>query len=167
MARKKKMLAPVTTMEENKKYLFDFFTMLKQVQIVANAQKNDRFNNTEIRLMSEIVYANCKGERLISTQLADRLSLTRSAISQIVGKLEDDGVVRRVADEEDKKIAYVELTEEMQQSFASVVDQYAMFMGQVIARYGVKKIDRLFTMVQEFAAAVESAVESMGGEVSF
>lgn len=163
MARKKKMLAPVTTMEESKQYLFDFFTMLKQIQIVANAQKNDRFNNTEIRLMSEIVYAKCKGERMISTQLAERLSLTRSAISQIVGKLEAEGVLRRVADDVDKKIAYVELTAEMEQSFGAVVDQYAEFMGQVIVRYGVKKLDRLFAMVQEFVAAVEAAAESMGG----
>ena len=167
MARKKKMLTPVTTMEQNRDYLFDFFTMLKQIQIVANAQKNDRFNNTEIRLMSELVYAKCKGERLISTQLAERLALTRSAISQIVGKLEAEGIVCRVDDEVDKKIAYVELTAETELSFAKIVDQYAEFIGQVIARYGVKKLDRLFAMVQEFAAAVEAAAESMGGAVSF
>ena len=160
MARKKKMLTPVTTMEQNRDYLFDFFTMLKQIQIVANAQKNDRFNNTEIRLMSELVYAKCKGERLISTQLADRLALTRSAISQIVGKLESEGVLRRVPDDVDKKIFYVELTETTEEKFGKVVDDYANFIGQVVARFGVKKMDRLLSMIKELSTAVSDAAES-------
>lgn len=164
MARKKKMVKTVTSHEENKAYLFEFFGMLKEVQIVASAQKNERFNNTEVRLMSEIIYAKSKGERLISTQLADRLALTRSAISQIVAKLEVDGVVRRVPDEIDRKIAYVELTEATEEKFGKVVDEYATFIGQVVARFGVKKMDKMFSLVKEFSVAVNDSVEACGCE---
>ena len=164
MARKKKMVKPVTTSEENKAYLFEFFGMLKEVQIASTAQKNERFNNTEVRLMSEIVYAKSKGERLISTQLADRLALTRSAISQIVAKLEGEGVVRRVPDEIDKKIAYVELTEATEEQFGKVVDSYAEFIGQVVARFGIKKMDKMLSLVREFSEAVNDTVEICGCE---
>jgi DNA-binding MarR family transcriptional regulator len=138
--------------------------MLKEVQIASTAQKNERFNNTEVRLMSEIVYAKSKGERLISTQLADRLALTRSAISQIVAKLEEEGVVRRVPDEIDKKIAYVELTEATEEKFGKVVDSYAEFIGQVVARFGVKKMDKMLSLVREFSEAVNDTVEICGCE---
>lgn len=164
MGRKKKMVKPVTTSEENKAYLFEFFGMLKEVQIASTAQKNERFNNTEVRLMSEIVYAKSKGERLISTQLADRLALTRSAISQIVAKLEGEGVVRRVPDEIDKKIAYVELTEATEEKFGKVVDSYAEFIGQVVARFGIKKMDKMLSLVREFSEAVNDTVEICGCE---
>ena len=164
MARKKKMVKSVTTPEENKTYLFKFFGMLKEVQLISMAQKNERFNNTEVRLMSEIVYAKSKGERLISTKLADRLALTRSAISQIVAKLEGEGVVRRVPDEIDKKIAYIELTETTEEKFRQVVEQYAEFIGQVVARFGVKKMDKMLSLVEELGVAVNDCVEACSYE---
>ena len=109
--------------------------------------------------MNEIVYATGAGERLISTQLADRLGITRSAVSQIVGKLEKDGAIRRLPDEVDKKIAYVELTDEMAAKYKTIVEHYTSFVGKVIAYMGVHKMDKLLTLVDEFRAAVENACE--------
>ena len=152
------MLAPVTTMEESKQYLFDFFTMLKQIQIVANAQKNDRFNNTEIRLMSEIVYAKCKGERMISTQLAERLSLTRSAISQIVNRLETQGVLKRVASPTDKKIAYVELSEGVYETYGKDISCCLRFIGALVEEFGE---ERFYQMVDLFDEFIDLAAQKM------
>ena len=56
--------------------------------------KKKTLNGTELRLLSEVIYANSKGERLISTRLAKRLNVTRSAISQIVNNLEKRGIVK-------------------------------------------------------------------------
>ncbi|MBE5753464.1 MAG: MarR family transcriptional regulator, partial [Clostridiales bacterium] len=96
---------------ENEFYLGKIFAMLKKMEKIAIANKSAKLGDTELRLISEIVFSNYKGERLISTQLAKKLDVTRSAVSQIVKKLEKDGVIKRVPDEIDKKIAYIELTE--------------------------------------------------------
>jgi DNA-binding MarR family transcriptional regulator len=96
---------------------------------------------------------------LISTRLADRLGITRSAISQIVGKLEECGAVRRVPDAVDRKIAYVELTEEIQEKYKDVVNEYVNFVGMIIARMGVNKMDRFLALASEFYGAVEEAVK--------
>ena len=157
MEKKRKIPKLITTAEENKVYLRKLFAMIRDVEIAMNAHHHEKYSNTEIRLMNEIVYASCAGERLISTRLADRLGITRSAISQIVGKLEKDGAVRRVPDEIDKKIAYVELTEKATATYKVIIERYAAFIGRVIARMGTAKLNRMLTLVEEFYDAVDEA----------
>lgn len=164
MEKKKKIPKPVTTQEENKVYLRKIFTMLRDIEVALNAQSNEKYNNTEIRLMNEVVYAAGIGERLISTQLATRLGITRSAVSQIVAKLEKDGAVRRVPDAVDRKIAYVELTEKVAETYKNIVAQYTDFVGKVVAYMGVSKINKLFVLVDEFYSAVENACEDCACE---
>jgi DNA-binding MarR family transcriptional regulator len=159
MERKRRIPKQVTTMEQNNEYLHKMFGMMREIQDAMVMQQNETFNSTEIRLMNEVVYAQAKGERLISTRLADRLGITRSAVSQIVGKLEECGAVRRVPDAVDRKIAYVELTEEIQEKYKDVVNEYVNFVGMIIARMGVNKMDRFLALANEFYGAVEEAVK--------
>lgn len=61
------------------------------------------FNNTEMQMMREIIAAKERGSRVISSGLAKLLGITRSAVSQMVKKLESKGVVRRVPDSRRQK----------------------------------------------------------------
>src|SRR5215212_11309343 len=51
------------------------------------------------------------GEPLTLSELAERLSCVRSNITQLVDRLEADGLVRRVADPADRRSVRAELTE--------------------------------------------------------
>lgn len=155
--KKKKLPKTVTTFEENKEYLHKIFGMFRTVEFAINAQHHEKYNNTEIRLMNEIVYATSSGERLISTQLASRLGVTRSAISQIVAKLEKEGVLQRVDDDVDKKIAYVELTDKSMNTYKGIVEKYSAFVGRVIAYMGTGKMEKFLLLSDEFYSAVASA----------
>ena len=86
-------------------YLGRLLTLLKMQDRIIFREGKTRFNNTEFRLIGEIVSAKYEGKRLISTQIAKRLGITRSAVSQIVNRLEKQCVVQRVPDDVDKKIA--------------------------------------------------------------
>ncbi|MBQ8374734.1 MAG: MarR family transcriptional regulator [Clostridia bacterium] len=154
MEKKTKNYKPVTTAEENKDYLFQLFEMVKDLRLASNTQRDERFNQTEVRLMTEIVYAKSKGERLISTQLASRLGVTRSAVSQIVNRLEEEKVIVRLPDEVDKKIAYVELSEEMETKFAEVIDKYSAFVGKVVAAFGKRRLEKMLSLIREFSQTV-------------
>lgn len=159
MERKRRIPKQVTTKEQNVEYLHGIFGMVREVQAASVMHQNETFNSTEIRLMNEIVYAQAKGERLISTKIADRLGITRSAVSQIVGKLEQDGAVRRVPDAVDRKIAYVELTDEIMEKYKDVVDDYVNFIGMIVARMGVNKMDKFLSLATDFYTAVEEAMK--------
>ncbi len=155
MEKKKKALKKIGTDEANRDYLRRIFAMMKRLEGVMVFNDKKEYNTTEIRLMSEIVLAECEDRRLISTQIAKRLGITRSAVSQIVNKLEEKGVICRVADEEDKKIAYIELTEHSKDKFEEEVKEYDEFVGDIVARFGVSKIEKLFSLIEEFGETVE------------
>ena len=155
MGRKLKVLKPVTTEEENKEYLRQLFAVLKGMESLMDLGGKHDLNTTEIRLISEIIFAGVEGRRLISTQLATRLGVTRSAISQMVNTLESRGVVCRVADEVDKKIAYIELTEWAQAHFKEDIACYTDFVAQLVARFGEARLKKMISLMTDFVKTVE------------
>ena len=140
---------------ENEFYLGKIFAMLKKMEKIAIANKSATLGDTELRLISEIVFSNYKGERLISTQLAKKLDVTRSAVSQIVKKLEKDGIIKRVPDETDKKIAYIELTENSLEGYEKAKEEGEVFVGKLIENFGKNKLDTLLALSEEFWGIIE------------
>jgi len=130
--------------------------MFKQMENVVVVNKKTRFNNSELRLIAEILLAKEQGKRYISTQLADRLNVTRSAISQIVQKLEKEGVLKRTLKSPANKIAYVELSDTALVDYESAVAESARFAGSVVEAFGEDKMQRLLALSDEFAKTVAS-----------
>ena len=134
----------------NEKYLNAVFSMMKKRDGIMVADKKTRFNDTELRLISEVLSAKQGGNRLISTQLATKLGVTRSAISQIVNRLEETGVLKRVPDAVDRKIAYIEVTEETMDSYRADMKICGDFIGRVVERFGDEKFKQMKGLLEEF-----------------
>ncbi len=139
---------------ENREYLGKILAMFKRMENVVVVNKKTRFNNSELRLLSEILLAKAEGKRYISTQLATRLNVTRSAISQIVNKLEGEGVIKRTPKSKDNKIAYVELTDGALEAYEAEIAVAAEFAGRVVKKFGVAKMEKLLALSDEFAKTV-------------
>ena len=135
---------------ENEEYLCKIFAMLKKVEKFSGLKEKTELNNTELRLISEIIFARQEGERLISTQLAKRLNVTRSAVSQIVNNLENRGVIQRVDAEDDKKIAYVELTESAMEIYQNAKKAGVDFVGEFLKEFGKDNLDLLLNLMDSF-----------------
>ena len=152
------------TQEENREYLWKLFNMAKKVELAMSEHKagfygETRLNATDIRLISEVIYATQVGERLISTQVATRLGITRSAVSQIVAKLEQANILRRLPDDVDKKIAYLALTEETEEKLSAQVQEYSEYVGEIVSVFGAERFETLLALVDEFSETVKE-VES-------
>lgn len=132
----------------NEKYLNDLFIMRRRIENLSVIQ-NARFNSTEIRFLGEIIAARYAGKRLISTEIAKLVCVTRSAVSQIVNKMEKEGVVVRVPDEVDRKIAYIEITETALEIYGEDLKAYADFMGKVVSRLGAEKFNAMMATFEE------------------
>lgn len=139
----------------NDGYLTAVFSMMRKRDSIIVADKKTRFNDTELRLLNEILSAKREGNRLISTQLATKLGITRSAISQIVNRLEESGVVKRVPDEVDRKIAYIEVTEETMDSYRADMKTCGAFVGRVVERFGEEKFQQMKSLLEEFMGMME------------
>ncbi len=143
------------SMETKKRYLTALFQMLKRREGLTVVDGRSHYNDTELRLICEVFAAKSEGRRLISTQLAKLLGITRSAVSQIVSRLEERGIVKRVADTIDKKIAYIEITEEALYSYSEDMGRVLDLVGTLIEEYGEEKFYMLCSLFEEFIDLAE------------
>ena len=109
---------------------------------------------TEICVLNEIITANCRGERLISTEIAKILRLTRSAVSQTVKDMEERGLVKRLPDAIDKKIAYVELADGVLDTYDGILRGSFSFVGKVVEAFGE---ERFYAMCDDFESFIDTA----------
>ena len=148
-------------MKKEEIYLNEIFLMIQKAEKLTVTDRKTSFNNIEMRLIGEILSSAYVGRRLISTQLATRLGVTRSAISQIVNKLEERGVVKRVSDSVDRKIAYIELTEESLKAYKSDMKIYINFIGRIVEKFGVERFDELCSLFNQFCDLAQSEKKKM------
>ena len=146
----------------NERYLHDVFNLIKRVENLTVTNSKGKFNDTEIRLVGEVYAAKFAGKRLISTQLATLLGVTRSAISQIVNRLENAGLVKRVPDLFDRKIAYIEVSEEAIAAYGEDMKVYVDFIGHIVEKFGVDKFHTMCSLVDTFVALVEKEKKQIG-----
>lgn len=142
-----------------KVYLEKVFHLLKSRDDVKVIDKDSRFNQTELRLLGEIVAAKYEGRRYISTQLANHLGITRSAVSQIVNKLEKEKVVKRVPDEVDKKIAYIEITDEFSGLFKEDLNKAIAFVEIIVEKMGEDRFMEMCGLFEEFLRLADGSIK--------
>lgn len=123
------------------------------------------FNNTEMQMMREIIAAKECGSRVISSGLAKLLGITRSAVSQMVNKLESKGVVRRVPDSRDKKIAYIELSDKARSIYEESRARVNGLLERIVAKLGEEKVEHFITGTNEFIDAFCEATEEADAEL--
>ncbi len=137
--------------EKNKQNLVKIFQMIKERENIVITDKPTHFSDTEIRLMSELFVAKYENRRLISSELARLLGVTRSAISQFVQKLEKEEMLVRVPSSTDKKIAYVELTKKAIKTYQKDVEVCTQFVGRLVEEFGEEKFESMYELFMEFA----------------
>ena len=96
---------------EINEYLIKSFELMRSLENVDFFAGVSNLSRTEFHLLREVILEAEKGKNIISSELARRLGITRSAVSQIVTKMEQRGIVNRVSSPTDRKIAYICLSE--------------------------------------------------------
>ena len=108
------------------------------------------FNNTELQFMKVIVLAGEAGKRVISSDIARSLGITRSAVSQMVKKLEDEKIIVRVPAENDKKSSHVMLSPAARTAYERMKDYMNAFVQQIVDRVGYDEIRRFIDGMNKF-----------------
>lgn len=159
MSTNEKSTVFLGTEKDKEKYLVKLFSLLRNRENMIVMEKGAHFNNTELRMIREILAAQCENKRLISTQIAKLLGITRSAISQIVNRMEERGILQRVPDETDKKIAYIQLSENIMDMYKEDLHAALQFVSNVIEEFGVEKFDAMCALFDEFNAITQNKLK--------
>ena len=143
---------------KNEEYLTKIFKLIRAREEIVFVDKRTYFNKTELRLISEVIGAKAEGKRVISTQLASRLGITRSAVSQIVNRLGKNGVIKRVSSDKDKKIAYIELSSAILDTYGEDIENSKRFVGAIVEEFGEENFNRLCELTQSFVSLVKKRI---------
>ena len=136
---------------EINEYLLKLFHLVKDLGDIDFFWGKAKLSRTEFRILWEVANEQCEGRDIISSELARRIGITRSAVSQIVAKLEKNGIVKRVGSEYDRKIAYIRLTADAKETFLQQARQATEFADRVLAEFGKERLDKLLDESREFS----------------
>lgn len=145
----------------------DIYNICRRMDEIRFIPRSMPFNNTEMQMMREILLVKERGGRIISSKLAKVLGITRSAVSQMVNKLEAKNVVRRVPDEKDRKIAYIELSESARAKYEEVKARIGDFFERVIGKLGEERVKKFVREASEFIDAFDAAAAEAMREGDF
>ncbi len=145
---------------ETNEYLVKLFKVIKDMESLDLFSDAAKLSKTEFRLVREVVMEGKEGKDIISSELARRLGITRSAVSQVVTKLEQRDVVKRTAAPDDRKIAYIRLSDRSMAIFEEQCKQANAIIEAVVEELGDEKIRKLIAEYEEFSAALVRARES-------
>ena len=67
-----------------------------------------------------------------------------------MNRLEERGVVKRVDDDVDRKIAYIELSEDIVKLYREDLQQYLTCVGAIVQEFGEDKFNTMCDLVEEF-----------------
>ena len=135
--------------------------LVKLIEAAKGLEKLDFFmgkatlSKTEFRLLQEVV---------ISSELARRLGVTRSAVSQIVTKLEEKDIVKRTAAQFDRKIAYIRLSDYAYSMFVKQCEQANAAMEELGKQFGMERLDKFIDEYDELCKAFCKIVEAHKAE---
>ncbi len=116
-------------------------------------------NKTEFRLLQEVITRREMQQNIISSELAKKLGITRSAVSQIVTKLEGKNLVKRTPSDYDRKIAYICLSDYAASMFEQHCERANALMEKVVERFGKKKLDKFIADYDELREIFRSVIE--------
>ncbi len=116
-----------------------------------------KLSKTEFRLIREIVMEGEQGKNIISSEIARRLGITRSAVSQVITKLEQRDIVKRVPSGTDRKTFYILLSERCISLFEEQCREANAIMERVVADLGEEKMRQLISIYDEFSLALARA----------
>jgi len=85
------------------------------------------------------------------SEIADRLKCVRSNVTQLVDRLEAEGLVRRLSDPSDRRTVRAELTElgsEKQQEGAKALNQTGKELAALLSTADITALERLSTALE-------------------
>ena len=144
---------------EINEYLIKSFELMRSLENVDFFAGVSNLSRTEFHLLREVILEAEKGKNIISSELARRLGITRSAVSQIVTKMEQRGIVIRVSSPTDRKIAYICLSESSMAVFEEQCKQANETMKRIVELYGEDKIRTFFNEYVELRKVVDHVMK--------
>ena len=97
--------------------------------------------------LSVLRYLIEAGEPLPLGRLAERMECVKSNITQLVDRLEADGLVRRLSDAQDRRSVLAAITSEGRRRYTLGIEDEAMVEQRLLARLSTQEQEQLVALL--------------------
>lgn len=102
---------------------------------------------TAINAIIEYNQANHSGIKM--TQLSDIMHASKSAMSQLISRLEKKGIVKRYLNKQDRRVIYVKMTDSGNALFESQRNRILLFFEDFLSRMGNQDVETLSYLLKK------------------
>jgi DNA-binding MarR family transcriptional regulator len=113
------------------------------------------FTMTQLRFMGQLIHHG----RTSGRELASALGITPSSVVTLVDRLENKGFVRRVADQADRRVTWIELTDEGRMSFQGLWLPAARKVMEVAGQFTDEEREVFERLLNRIATHLEAKVD--------
>ncbi len=131
------------------------YSFIQKMTLFTNFNLTHPFTDTEFRLLREVLIASQENRKVISSELAKSLGLTRSAISQVITKLIKCNIIQRTPSKSNRKIAYIELTDKSLQYCKNIKAEVDKRINHFIQRLGQDNVSKFLNFADVFVSVFE------------
>ena len=114
---------------------------------------------SEFGLMFRIAEARDGKAAVRMTDISEQLHVTRPAATYIVKQLVDRGLVRRVTASDDKRVTYIEMTDEGRKVFDESMQRRLGYLRRAAERMGLERAETFGELFREFLEALSAEME--------
>ncbi len=117
---------------------------------------------TETLVAMSYLFQNCWRQgcaRMRMTDISRSLAISKPAATQAVNRMVEQGLVERVSDENDRRVVYIQATQEGRKEFEEELEKILSMADRVVCRMGIDRADQLTGLLNQFFDALFAETE--------
>lgn len=140
-----------------KEMIEEIFTRLGELSRLATKGRDEIYAKYNLsRSQAELLFAVTKCGRMTVTDLADTFAITPSAISQMVSSLEEKRLVNRVQDKDDRRVTFIELSNDAKSHFAKMRRALLTRLDNKLADMDVYELNKIQNNLNKITKKLDS-----------
>lgn len=109
-------------------------TLLREIRSLIDKNLKNELNISDFTMpQTMIIYNLANNEKMKISELSKKMGLTNSTVSGIVDRLEDQGVVVRERSKKDRRVVYVQFTQEHKKKYIDMHDNLDKYFDDILA----------------------------------
>lgn len=138
------------------------FAVIEKIGKICSREMSSEGDKAGVLASFRLMSLMCEAQeihRIRMTDLSRYLMISKPAATQAMDRLVKLGLVERVNDENDRRVVYVQPTEEGKKQFKEEMERRLGFIDRVVERMGANDAEQLAVLLDRFFSAAEAETE--------
>jgi DNA-binding MarR family transcriptional regulator len=129
------------------RYVSVSFQVHKKAEYLIKGQIGDDLTNDQHYILRYIH----QSKECTSTELADAFEVNKSAITAIINRMADRGLIQRTRDENDRRVVYLTLTKEGSTLYENCQEKVQQLVESIITQFDETEITNFINTYEKLA----------------